>query len=259
MIMRSVKELQGFTIAATDGEIGAIDAVYFDDEKWTIRHLVVDTGGWLSGRKVLISPRSVLGVNWADEVVRVDLTQQQIEDSPDIDTDRPVSRQHETEFDNYYGYPSYWAGPFLWGYAPLPLFGGTLPIEDARRRAVEDSGRQEMTERIEQERDHHLRSSKEVVGYDIQATNDAIGHVDDFLFDEEDWSIQMVVVATSNWWPGKHVLISPRRIDYVSWNDKNVVVKITREEIENSPEYDAQHPSPRETQGDLYRHFDRMT
>jgi len=249
--MHSVKELQSFTIAATDGEIGAIDAVYFDDEKWTIRHLVVDTDGWLSGRKVLISPRSVVGVNGPDEVVRVDLTRRQIEDSPDIDSDRPVSRQHETEFDIYYGYPSYWAGPMLWGYAPLPLLGGALPIED--------SGRQEVRERIEQERDHHLRSSKEAIGYDVQATNDAIGHVDDFLFDEKDWSIQMMVVATSNWWPGKHVLISPRRIDYVSWNEKNVVMKITREEIENSPEYDAQHPPSRETQRDLYRHFDRMT
>lgn len=109
---------------------------------------------------------------------------------------------------------------------------------------------QEMRERSEQERDHHLRSSKEVIGYDIQATNDSIGHVDDFLFDEEDWSIRMMVVATSNWWPGKEVLISPRRIDFVSWNDKDVVVKITREEIESSPEYDAQHPTPRETQGD---------
>jgi uncharacterized protein YrrD len=247
-MMGSVKSLDGFTIAASDGDVGTVEDVYFDDEKWTIRHLVVDTGGWLGGRKVLLSPRSVTAVNFDDQIIRVALTRQKIEDSPSVDTDRPVSRQEEYGLDDYYGFPSYWGGPMLWGFAATPLAMAPPPVEST----VE----QEMRAREEQERDHHLRSSDAVIGYDIETTDGTIGHVEDFLFDDSDWSIRMMAVDTRNWWPGKHVLISPQRIDSVSWNDKKVVVKLTRDEVEKSPEYDAERSTAFAARADVYRPFE---
>jgi uncharacterized protein YrrD len=246
-MLNSVKKFRGFLVAGIDGEVGTIKDVYFDDEKWTIRYLVVETGGWFSGRKVLISPLSVQSADWHSEGVRLNLTKDQIKNSPDIDTDKPVSRQHESDLLNHYGYPYYWAGPLTWGYVPYP---NILPMEPA------DYGDSPEAMRLQQERDNadpHLRSAKEVIGYDIQATDDTVGHVEDFMFDSEDWSIQLMVVDTRNWLPGKHVLISPRRIDHVDWEASKVFVNVTREHVEDSPDFDAENQPSRESRGDLYR------
>jgi uncharacterized protein YrrD len=250
MMLHSAKELKGFSLAAIDGELGHVEDSFFDDAKWTIRHLAVDTGGWLSGRNVLISPLSVQRVDWDDKTMRVNLTRQQIQDSPGIDTAKPISRQHEIDLYGHYGYPYYWTGPYLWGYTMFPVF--------FEKRPLEDPARQELRQEIENEgRDPHLRSSKEVIGYHVQATDDAIGHIEDFLFEERDWSIQLVVVDTRNRWPGKHVLLSPQRIREVDWPEGKVLVDVTREQVENSPEYDSMNPPASGAQHDLYRHFGR--
>ncbi len=249
-MLHSVKALQRFSIAATDGALGHVKDAYFDDREWTLRYLAVDTGGWLSGRKVLISPRSVDMVDWPNQALRVRLTREQVENSPGIDTEKPVARQHEEEFNNYYGYPYYWTGPFIWGYTAVP--GALTPMPG---QAGNDA---ETQRRIEQERANenpHLRSSDEVIGYDIQATDDAIGHVEDFLFDDESWKIELMVVDTRNWWPGKHVLVAPERIERVSWEGKIVVVDVTRDQVEHSPEYDSLRPPQGAGRHDLYRHF----
>jgi uncharacterized protein YrrD len=110
-MLMNAHNLKGAAIIARDGAIGAIDDFYFDDEKWTVRYLVVDTGAWLFRRDVLISPISIQKVDEANNQVLVNLTRDQVKDSPDIDTQKPVSRQHETAVMNYYGYPIYWGGP----------------------------------------------------------------------------------------------------------------------------------------------------
>jgi len=118
----SVKSLKGYAIGATDGDIGKLDDFYFDDEFWTIRYLVAETGNWLMNQKVLISPFALGEVDVSRERLYVMLTKKQVADSPSIDTDRPVSRQHEASFLDYYSYPYYWDGPFLWGPMPYPRF-----------------------------------------------------------------------------------------------------------------------------------------
>lgn len=246
----SVKEMRGLTIAALDGECGAIDDFYFDDEKWTLRYMVADTGGLITGRNVLLPINLLLVINWAEETVQVNLTRQQIQDSPDIDTGNPVSRQHETELYNHYGYPYYWSGPYSFGAAIFPTI--------VEKEQFQDPNRVRLRERMEQEAanaDSHLRSINDVTGYEIQATNDTVGHVEDFLVDDKDWSIRLIAVDTRNWWPGKKVLISPERIDHVSWLDKKVVVSVTREEVEDSPEYDPAKLPPFGPKHDLYRRF----
>jgi hypothetical protein len=201
--------INGYAIEARDGNIGTVSDFLFDDASWLVRWLVVDTGNWLSGRKVLLPP-SALGRLYAnDRVFAVKLTKQQIKDSPEIDTDRPVSRHMETSVYNYYGWSPYWG-------AYMPGSGMVSPYLGARRHE------QKVSEAQADRDDVHLRSVEAVTGYHIHASDGEIGHVDDFLVDDADWSIHYLVVDTRNWWPGKKILISSRSAG----------------EIKDSPAYD---------------------
>lgn len=248
-MLHSTKKLQGMKVVATDGDAGTVEDVYFDDEKWVIRHLQIDTGGWLTGRKVLVSPIAVIETDWDEKHLHINLTRQDIQDGPGIDSHKPVSRQHEEDVYRHFGYPYYWSGPYLWGYTVFPALIDREPFIEPPPQQVDEE-----PERSAEE--IHLRCCDEVLGYDIHATNDVIGHVDDFLFDDEDWSIRLVVVDTRNWWPGKHVLIPPQRVTQVSWEEKEVMVDVTREDIEQSPEYDPASP-PEVVPGNLYRRTGR--
>jgi len=230
----NAQNLKGAAIIARDGAIGEIDDFYFDDEKWTVRYLVVDTGSWLFSRKVLISP---ISIEKADEVanqVFVSLTRDQVKDSPDIDTRKPVSRQHETAFMDYYGYPYYWGGPYLWGDAAFPATL-TLPPAVKSQIAAAATARQRESEESYDER---LRSVNEVNGYNIAAADGEIGHVDDFIIDDEDWSIRFIVIKTGGWLSGRKTLVAPRWIERISWDESKMFVSLTMDQIASNPEYD---------------------
>ena len=247
-MLTNTTHLKGFVIRATDGELGAVEQVYFDDETWAIRYLTVETGGWLGGRQVLISPISVIHADWQAKRLDVALKKEQVEKSPDINTHKPVSRRHEAAYLGYYGYPYYWGGPYLWGTALYPA-GLAIPTT-ASREAMADRIRGEST-------DSHLRSSEAVTGYHIEAADGEVGHVDGFLIDDEAWAIRYIEVATRNWWPGKKVLVSPAWIERVSWTDSKVYVGLTRETIKNGPEYADSVPITREYENRLYLHYGR--
>lgn len=241
-MLRSITELRGCAVIAKDGELGTVDDVYFDDQKWRVRHLVIDTGGWLPGRKVLIPPPCVGGIAWADRTVRVNLTKQQIENSPSLDSDKPVSRQQEVALYEHYGFPDYWTGPFVLGATVFPAKpGADQDAAPGAQRELADA-------------DPHLRSADEINGYGIQATDDAVGHVEDLLFDETDWTLQMMVVDPRDWWPGKHVVVSLKQVEDISWADQKLVLKLSRADIENSPEFDARNPPSPPMQEDLSAH-----
>jgi hypothetical protein len=247
-MLRNAKNLHGFTIRATDGELGTVDQLYFDDETWAIRYLTVETGGWLGGRQVLISPISIIRADWQTKGVDVLLTKNQVENSPDVDTHQPVSRRHEADFNLYYGYPSYWGGPYLWGAAPYPADLVTPPV------LLVPSPPDDLPS---DPADSHLRSTQEVTGYSIEAADGEIGHVDGFVFDDGEWAIRYIEVATRNWWPGKKVLVSPAWIERVSWGDFKVYTALTREAIQNAPEYAESAPITREYENRLYFHYGR--
>jgi hypothetical protein len=247
-MLTNITHLQGLTIRATDGELGTVDQLYFDDETWAIRYLTVDTGGWLGGRQVLISPMFIARTDWPERRLDVALTKRQVEHSPDINTHEPVSRQHEAAYLGYYGYPYYWGGPNLWGEAFYP--GGLAFPPEASLDAME--------ERIQRESpDSHLRSAEAVTGYSIDATDGEIGHLDSFIVDDRAWAIRYIEVATRNWWPGKKVLVSPAWIKQVSWLESKVSVGLSREAIQNGPEYDESTPITREYENRLYFHYGR--
>lgn len=254
MTLRSANDLRGYRIHATDGEIGHAREFLFDDERWTIRYLVVETGGWLSGRQVLISPVTLGATHWDRRVLDVTLTRQQIEQSPDVTTEQPVSRQHERALADYYGYGPYWMGANLWGAGlypgglwgagmlGTPLIGGAPPADEPALSPVAANTAQSGPTADEPvSGDQHLRSSREVTGYAIQALDDGIGHVDDFLIDDSNWLIRYLIIDTNNWWPGKRVLLPPHWITAVSWEDRTVRVDLLKEQIKRGPVYDPQH------------------
>lgn len=254
--------MQGYTIQAADGEIGSVDRFFFDDQKWTIRYLVVDTGGWLLGRQVLISPVSLGRSSWASRKLDVNLTKARIEKSPDIDTHMPVSRQRESEYFDYYGYPYYWYGGGLWGAGAYPAGltvprGLAYPDRVGAATGYAESATEPVAMRSEEQGDPHLRSTKEVIGYYIEARDGDIGHVEDFIIDVESWAIRYMVVDTVNWWPGKKVVVAPQWIARVSWAESNVYVDLTRESIKNAPEYDPSAIVNREYENKLYDYYGR--
>jgi stress response protein YsnF len=244
----TAKNLKGLVIRATDGELGAVEQLYFDDETWGIRYLTVKTGSWLNGREVLISPMSVLSADWQARRLDVSLTKKQVENSPDIDTRKPISRQHEAEYSGYYGYPYYWGGPYLWGPGVYPV--GMMARPSINGAAAADRIRKEST-------DSHLRSTEAVIGYHIESKDGEIGHVDNFIIDDEAWAIRYIDVATKNWWPGKKVLFSPAWVERVSWTDSRVYVGLTREAIKNCPEYMDSMLITREYENRIYFHYGR--
>ncbi len=241
------KNLKGLVIRAKDGEIGCVDELYFDDQLWAIRYLTVETGNWLNGRKVLISPQAILQADWKAGRIDVSLTRKQIEHAPHIDTHRPVSRQHEEEFYGYYDYPYYWDGPYMWGPSSTPL--GTASMSGSQWTRAEQIRRDST--------DSHLRSTEAVAGYHIEAKDGNIGHVERFLVDDETWSIRYLEVATKNWWPGKKVLLSPAWVERVSWEESKVFVAVTREAIKTCPEYVDNMPITRQYENALYFHYGR--
>lgn len=256
-----MNDLDDYAIHATDGAIGHVKDFYFDDEAWVIRYLVVDTGNWLSSRNVLISPIAIGHPNRLEKVLPVSITKEQVKHSPDIDTHKPVSRQHEIRYLEYYGYMNYWGGTGLWGEGTypgmmLPGYAGFLSTPHAERPESEKTYARTEAARHKDD-DPHLRSGKEVMKYHIQATDGDIGHIQSLLVDEDTWAIRYIIVNTGNWWLGHQVLIAPQWIQDVSGSDAAVLVNLTRQAVKDAPPYDAAAALDRGQEIGIYKHYGR--
>lgn len=216
-MLRSTKGIVGFTISASDGDIGRVDALYFDDQHWTVRYFVVDTRWWLTGRRVLVSPVFVRRPDWDRRRLPVALTKAQVQASPDVETHQPISRQFEAAFCQYYGIPSYW----------------------------------------QRGEDRHLRSTEDVPGYELRAIDGGLGRVEDFLVEDLTWRIRYLDVDTRNRWPSKHVLVAPEWIEEVSGQDATVSVALPSDTVRNAPPYDRARPVDREYEQSLYAYYGR--
>ena len=244
----TTKDLKKLVVRAVDGELGTVDQVYFDDQSWAIRYFTVQTGGWFGGRQVLISPMSVAGADWRSRRLEVALTMKQVEQSPDIDTQKPVSRQHEAAYLSYYGYPYYWEKP----HSRCPAFypaGLTAPRYHSLAERAECICRQPM--------DAHLYNSDAVSGYHVQAADGEIGHIDRLIVDDRAWAIRYLAVATQNWWRGRKVLLSPAWVERVSWRESKVVVGVTRKALQTCEEYIDGTPILRDYENRLNFHYGR--
>ncbi len=249
---RTAHSLIGCVVRAQDGDIGTIEEFYFDDHTWIIRYMIVDTGEWHPVRRVLISTAALIAPEWMSRIMPVDLTREQVRNSPGIDTAKPVSRQHETELHAYYGWPTYWSMSTYGGgfgvLPPLPPFAIQADNEEMKvPPEVEGNPKG----------DPNLRSTAAVTGYHIQAPDGEIGHVEDFIIDNDNWAIRFIVVNTRNWLPGKKVLVYPRWIGRVSWEESKVFVDISRESIKSSLVYDPSKPISLDYEDKLFTHYAR--
>ena len=229
---RNIKNLIGFKLKETDGEIGNIEDFYFDDITWKVRYLVVRTGNWFTGRKVLISPKSLQKMDWENEEFQVNLTQEQIKNSPDIDTEKPVSRQQEEQLYNYYPWGTYW------GADPDEHAAGIFSAmpSDLYNSEVESSSVAQNIVQLEND-DRHLRSTDNVTGYKIHATDGEMGKVVDYIIDVSNWKINNLVVETGSWLDSRKVLLPVEWIKEVNWDNSLVIVNVTADEVENSQEF----------------------
>lgn len=248
-MLSGIKDLRGYKILATDGEIGKVHEFYFDDAMWTIRYLVVNTGSWLFERRVLLSPIVLGQPYWEMRVFPVALTRMQVKNSPAIETDKPVSRQQEIELHQYYGWPYYWAGGGFAGGA-TPAIPPQVIAEQMDYGTKRETGEEESL-------DPHLRSTREVIEYHIQAIDGEIGHVEDFVVDDETWAIRYMVVDTKNWLAGRKVLVAPMWIERINWAESKVHVGLTREKTKASPEFEPATPVNREYEERLYDFYGR--
>jgi uncharacterized protein YrrD len=247
-MLYQAKTLHGYKLNSLEGEIGKVKEFYFDDHYWTIRYLVADTGNWLTNRQVLISPRTLGIVNNDAQNIAVNLTKKQIENSPSLKSDEPVSRQFEESYYKYFAVPTYWETPTMLGMYDSSI--GSRPNNEPNRERLSKSTRGSKTF------DPHLRSTHDVSGHHIQAKDGEIGHVEDFIIDDKTWMIRYLIVDTQNWWEGKKVLISPRWIKRVSWEDSKVFVNLSKAAIKQSPDYIEGSPLNREYEAALHQHYD---
>jgi len=221
---RRVKSLVGYHLGATDGEIGKIEEFYFDDETWTIRYLIVETGNWFFGRKVLISPMALVTTDWENKIFPVKLTKEQIMNSPDLDTEKSVSRQHEIEYNKLHPWNSYPEGAFFGGAFPILLNKDLRKNNDSNGEKSDDNP--------------HLRSTAKVTGYCIMAIDGEIGNIEDFIFEDTNWKIEYLIVDTGKWLLRKKVLILPEWIKEINWDTSSVTVKALLERVSGCDEYD---------------------
>jgi hypothetical protein len=240
-MLRSLNELQDYAIVATDGKLGAVHDFLFDDHSWIVRYLMDDTGTWLPGRRVLISPVSVQRADWAARELHLSLGKQQIESSPPIEADKPVSRQMEAELAGHYSWPYYW-GAVVGG-------GSAAATELVKKKADQEESRPA---------DPYLRSMKEVTGYHLRAADGDVGRVDDFIAEDETWTIRYLVIDTRRWLRGKKVLISPQWVDSIDWARSRFNIELLeRKTIKESPEYEPAAPINREYEIRLYDFYGR--
>lgn len=242
-MLLNAKSLNGFTLAGQDGDMGTVKEFFFDDRHWTIRYLIADTGHWLPGRRVLISPYALRSVDLEAHRIAVGLTRKQIDGSPGLRTDQPVTRQFEEEFNRYYAWPNYWSGPYMWGYAPF------IQRDPAQPAAAIGPAHPPW--------DAHLGSTHDIGGFHILATDGAIGHVEDVIIDDGTWAIRYLIVDIGKWWPGRKVLIAPQWIARVDWDGAIVSISLAREAIRRSPDYVDDVRLTRDYEEALHHHYDK--
>jgi sporulation protein YlmC with PRC-barrel domain len=264
-MLKITSALKGYAIHASDGVIGKLQDLLFDDKHWNVRYLVVDTGGWLSGRQVLLSPHVVVTVDEENHQVAVELTKQQIEDSPPLSSNQPVSRQFEAAHSSYYGWPTYWGTPSTMGISPM--FG--IPPGNAGYHiqglngAVAEGPNQQVAHEVRDEQylkeggNPNLRSVNEVGGYTLMADDGEVGKITDFIIDDEGWAFRYLVIAAGTWWSGRHMLISPHWVSDIRWSDAKVFVHMARSVIKQAPIYTDLEMVTRAYEVETHLHYQR--
>ncbi len=241
-MLRSINGIIGFNLKSSDGALGKVTDFNFDDEDWIIRYAVVDTGGWLTGRKVLMPPHKIDRIDMQNQNLEVELTKNQVEKSPPISADEPVSRQYEDQLYSYYGWHPYWISGLMSGAYTTAV----NPSDEEDIKSEDDSGGEAL-----------IRSCNEVSEYGLEGTDQEIGDVEDFIIDDQTWQILYLVINTSRFTSGKKVILAKMWIDRVSWSQSRVYVDLPAGKIKESPEYDRSVPVDRDYEERLFEFYGR--
>jgi hypothetical protein len=262
-MLRSIEELERYALQASDGEVGQLRDLFFDDASWAIRYLVVETGAWLSSRKVLVSPAAVGLPVWNRKSLPVAMTLAQVKSGATTYTENPVPRQRKIGFIGFPGYPYRTAGPGSWSddadRSPAPQESAGFvarPLNVHHRRREEAPGSRP---RVQRKADLHLRSCNGVRNWYVCGNDGEIGSVQGMLVDEEAWVMRYLVVKAGAWWPEHELLIACPWIRYVNWFDASIRVDLTRKQLQESPPYEADKALNREGETRLFRHYGRRS
>ena len=220
-MLQNTKDLYDYKLTALDGDIGQVKDLYFDDKTWVIRYLVAHTESWLPGRLVLLSPHALGKLDQTAKTLHVKLHKKQIESSPAIESHMPISRQYEIAYHRYYGWPAYWNAGGMYGFGGYPV--DLPPTKDEMEVHLQGH-----------EKDRHLQSAKAITGYHIQTVDGAIGQVTGFMVDDKIWAIRELVVEAGHWYSGKEILISPGKIERISYQESEVFVNLTKADIQRT-------------------------
>ena len=244
---RNLSDWYGWTVRAADGDVGTVEQFYFDDLTWMLRYLAVNTAGAKPGRHALISVDALGKPDREKRVLPVNLTLGQVRSSPDTNVEEPVSRRHEVELHEHYAWPLYWNGGFY-----VPVDFEMAPGPDGETGAAVETPSVLM-----RKVDPHLRNTRDVKDCVVRVTDGTIGRVDDFLVDDDTWSIRYLIVNTRNWKPNRRVPVAPRWIKRVDWAGKTISVNLSREAIKQSPEFVSSEPITPEYEGRLIAHLQK--
>jgi hypothetical protein len=224
--LQNTEKLYGHKLVALDGDIGHLRDFYFDDNIWVIRYAIADTGTWLTGRLVLLSPHAFGKLDQGEKTLHINLKKAQIQDSPPIESHKPVSRQDEAEYYRYYGWPAYWAGDAMWGIGSYPVIVPPAEGEIEERRSYYHRD------------DKHLQSARDIAGYPIQATDGELGHVKGFLVDDRSWAIRELIIEAGHWYSGKEIRMATDKVTWISYNECKVHVSLTKADIQRTAEHE---------------------
>ena len=243
-MLRRLEPLYTYEVRAWDGPVGTVHDFLFDDLEWKLRYLVVETAEWLSGRRVLLVPDALQTAHGEEKVLPINLSREQVANSPPLETEQPVSRQYQVALHTHYEWPFYWTN-----LSPLGTAPAALPLDEPEAPAATE---------VEAESDEHLRSVRVVTGYDLAARDGEIGHLKDFIVNDENWAIFYMLIDTSSWLlPGKQVILPPTWVTQIDWDTGDIVVDLNRQAIRNSPEFDPDELVDRAYEERLYQYYER--
>lgn len=245
-MLRQIKELGTYRLHATDGDIGHLEQFYFDDRDWKIRYFVMDIGTWLHGKKVLMSPSAIVGVDAPTKTINAAFTKQQVQESDDVGMHKPEGLEQPHDYSLFVGWP--------------PYYDGLSALNDSDRgpvpdRAPDPEKGKTSEHSMLQPYDEHLRSSKMVSRYHVMALDGEIGQIKDGIVDDQTWAIEYVVSTVRNWRSSKKVLLPTEWILWVSAAESNVYVSLTRNNIATAPAFDPEKPVTRDLEIALHNHY----
>lgn len=244
-MLHNTSTISGSAVSAVDGSIGHVEDTLFHDETWNVRYFVIDTGPWILGRRLLCSAGYAERFDDRDGRLRIDLTRDQVEASPELEADLPVSELKRREFTKYKKGPVYWSQSGVRKEAHPP---GAMP-------AVHEESEEEKQQVERELYGKHLRSAGEVTGYTVEASDKPLGSVVGLLVDDDDWSLRYIAVEAEGSGQRKMQIYSPDWVETIRWIEQSIHIKFAHDVATNAPPLEDDAMVSRDYEKKLYDYY----